>query len=338
MRGIYIVTMISWLIFAPEFISPAQGQLVKGDLKFWQQEDFLGFDPIGDCEAATGDISSVYARMQDGKLLLRVTFDDMVKRRHNLVEQDYFETGSPEIDIRLTRHSDRTEVFHQTLDLKSKEINTKNIYCLRTPALNLWEAEIALPAGISREELEFGIVVKQYGKVADYFLSDGKSSDAEGNCAFVHHGNQGITYTEVFYGSPGGQSGLEGSGFDEVLQVHEATNVPGNFHMSGTLMPAAQWHNPEFNDWLHTLAGNGLIEMMTSALGQHIMPFLHNNMNDWSVDIECDMVEFQYNYVPRTAWVPERVWLAPGSYPDAGVTDWLGDNWTQHGVWGIVLD
>ncbi len=29
------------------------------------------------------------------------------------------------------------------------------------------------------------------------------SKDA-GNCAFVHHGNQGLTYTDVFYGNPGG--------------------------------------------------------------------------------------------------------------------------------------
>ena len=40
----------------------------------------------------------------------------------------------------------------------------------------------------------------------------------------------------------------------------------------------------------------------------------------------------------RVAWVPERVWLAQGYYPEAGVIDWLGDNWTQHGVWGVVLD
>ncbi|MEZ5084520.1 MAG: hypothetical protein R2750_13915, partial [Bacteroidales bacterium] len=25
-------------------------------------------------------------------------------------------------------------------------------------------------------------------------------------------------------------------------------------------------------------------------------------------------------------------------YPDAGVIDWLGDNWEHHGIWGVVLD
>ena len=78
--------------------------------------------------------------------------------------------------------------------------------------------------------------------------------------------------------------------------------------------------------------------MMTSALGQHIMPFPHNDMNDWSVYVESEMVDFHYDYVPRIAWVPERVWLAQGYYPEAVLSTGLGDNWTQHGVWGVVLD
>ena len=47
----------------------------------------------------------------------------------------------------------------------------------------------------------------------------------------------------------------EGSGFDEALQVHESLGIPGNFHLSGTLMTAADWaHNEgdpqDFNGWL----------------------------------------------------------------------------------------
>jgi PKD repeat protein len=313
-------------------------QQIQGDLKLWEKQDFLGFDEIGDCMAETGDISSVYARTVNSKVLIRVTFDNMVTRKHNLVVTDNFLNTDISCDVRLINQNTRQAIFHHNLDISPISNHREAFYSLRNPAANLLEMEIPLAEPISRERIEFSISIILDGKVVDYFLSDGGTSDAEGNCAFVHHGNQGITYTEVFYGSPGGQSGLDGSGFDEVLQAHEATNVPGNFHMSGTLMPAASWHNPEFNDWLTTLAGDGLIEMMTSALGQHIMPFVHNNMNDWSVDIECDMVNFKYNYQPRTAWVPERVWLAPGNYPDAGVVDWLGDNWTQHGVWGVVLD
>ena len=51
------------------------------------------------------------------------------------------------------------------------------------------------------------------------------------------------------------------------------------------------------------------------------------------------MVQYVYNYDAKVAWVPERVWLASGNYPDAGLSDsWLGDNWTQHGVEAVILD
>jgi PKD repeat protein len=313
-------------------------QMITGDRQFWTTDDFLGFDEVGDCTAEYGDISSVFARVVNKKLLVRVTFDNMVDRKDNLVTTDYFADAGLELYLQLTDHRTRNRLIDEAFRLSELNIASRNFYMLRTPQYNLWEAEISLPVSIARESLEFSIQVLKDGKVVDFFLSDGSRSRAQGNAAFVHHGNQGITYTEVFYGSPNGQSGMDGSGFDEILQVHEATSVPGNFHMSGTLMPAAAWHNPEFNDWLKTLAANGIVEMMTSGLGQHIMPFVHDNMNNWSVAIENDMVEYHYDYTPRTAWVPERVWLSPGAYPDAGVLDWLGDNWAQHGVWGVVLD
>ncbi|MCF8302375.1 MAG: T9SS type A sorting domain-containing protein [Bacteroidales bacterium] len=313
-------------------------QSISGDVKFWNQSDLLGFDKIDDCRGTTGDISSAYARIQDNTLMLRVTFDDMVTRKGNKVEKDHFRDKDIKLQLEISRHGQAINLQEKAIDLSLLQSSQTKSHYLRTPQANLWEASINYSADVPIDDLRFSLFVKIDGKTVDQFVSNGRDPDATGNCAFVHHGNQGITYTEVFYGSPNGQSGLEGSGFDEILQVHEATDIPGNFHMSGTLMPAAEWHNPEFNDWLYNLASEGLAEMMTSALGQHIMPFLQNDMNNWSVGIESDMVDFQYNYTPTTAWVPERVWLTPDVYPNAGVIDWLGDNWAQHGVWGVVLD
>lgn len=337
MRKLYSTVFLLATLFSIT-LSQIHAQIISGDRQFWITDDFLGFDDVGDCTADYGDISSVFARSVKDKLLIRITFDNMVERRENQVVTDYFAYAGLELQLQLTNHHTRNKVFDQIIPLSDLTTASRNFYVLRTPEANLWEAEITMPETMARESIEFSVRVLKAGKVVDYFLSDGSTSRAQGNAAFVHHGNQGITYTEVFYGSPGGNSGMEGSGFDEILQVHEATSVPGNFHMSGTLMPAAAWHNPEFNEWLKTLAANGIVEMMTSGLGQHIMPFVHDNMNNWSVAIENDMVEYHYNYTPRTAWVPERVWLSPGAYPDAGVIDWLGDNWAQHGVWGVVLD
>ncbi|HPF71217.1 MAG TPA: hypothetical protein PLQ13_11145, partial [Candidatus Krumholzibacteria bacterium] len=56
------------------------------------------------------------------------------------------------------------------------------------------------------------------------------------NCALVLHGNQGLGYSDVFHGR---SDDLEGSGVDEAVQVHQATGVPGNFHLSGPLQSSA---------------------------------------------------------------------------------------------------
>jgi hypothetical protein len=162
----------------------------------------------------------------------------------------------------------------------------------------------------------------------------------EAHCALVLHGNQGLGYTDVLHGRG---DDLEGSGFDEALQVHQGTGVPGNFHLSGTLMTAAEWSarngDPvDFNAWLSAGVASGWAGMVTSAYGQHIMPFVNNAMNDWAVEIQAQMVADRYGYTPRVAWVPERVWLNTSGYPSSGVNDWIGDNWQSHGVYGVILD
>ncbi|MCD4788918.1 MAG: hypothetical protein K8R37_02870 [Bacteroidales bacterium] len=312
---------------------------LTGDVNFWTKNDFLGFDKVGDATGATGDITSVFARTENDKFFIRVTFNDMVTRKSNEVIRDNFIGNDIRILIKMTGKSENEQIFSELISIDDLQGKEENIQYLRTPANNMLEIVFDWNSILPQKELIIiSFKVELDGQIIDEFVADGKGSKDTGNCAFVHHGNQGLTYTDVFYGNEWGISGLDGSGYDEVLQAHEATNLPGNFHMSGTLMPAAEWHNPEFNDWLETMASAGLVSMMTSALGQHIMPFTTNEMNDWSVYVESQMVDFRYNYVPRVAWVPERVWLAQGYYPDAGVIDWLGDNWEQHGVWGVVLD
>ena len=160
------------------------------------------------------------------------------------------------------------------------------------------------------------------------------------HCALVLHGNQGLGYSDVFHGR---SDDLEGSGFDEALQVHEGTGVPGNFHLSGPLQTSAEWAansgDPlDFNAWLASGVTAGWAGMVTSAYAQHIMPFVTNEMNDWAVSIESSMVSMRYGYDARGAWVPERVWLNTSGYPSSGVNDWIGDNWQGHGVWGVILD
>ncbi len=327
------------ILFLSVFFQSLNASDFTGDVKYWTKSDFLGFDEIGDCKSKTGDISSVFARVEDGQLLFRISFVDMVERKSNLMSADNFSGLDINAKIVISDKSTKNQLFSNNIPIHQLQFDAEFGNYKRTPQNNLLEMAFVWNSSMpAREHIFIEVRILINGEVVDDFTVDGSGSKDAGNCAFIHHGNQGLTYTDVFYGNEWGISGLDGSGYDEVLQVHEATNIPGNFHMSGTLMPAAEWHNPEFNDWLETMASNGLASMMTSALGQHIMPFLHDDMNNWSVYVESQMVDFQYTYTPRIAWVPERVWLAQGYYPDAGVIDWLGDNWEQHGVWGIVLD
>lgn len=154
-----------------------------------------------------------------------------------------------------------------------------------------------------------------------------------GNVAMVHHGNQGLTYTDVFRG----QNTTEG--FDEILELHQGRQVPGNFHLSGTLITAADWYDRPFLDWMQDGITEGWLGVLGSAYAQHIMPFVTDNMNNWAVSIEQDLIEYKLGYEARVAWIPERVWCAQGHYPDAHLNDpWLGDNWTQHGIDAVILD
>ena len=301
----------------------------NGDPRLWSKESLVNFDQVGDCSSKMGDISSVFSLVEDGKLFLRVTFDDMYSRKGQV---DHF--IGEDISLSVSVESDTQKLYEGVFKADVMSSRNPSSYFLRTPEYNLLELELDWPHEQTRSELLYTIQIIHYGELVDEFKSGGSEGSRGGNCAFVHHGNQGLTYSEVFYG----QEPLETSGFDEILEVHQATNIPGNFHLSGTLMPAAEWHNPEFNDWLESGVDQGYVSMLTSALGQHMMPFVQNDMNNWSVAIESDMVEYRYGYTPRVAWIPERVWLSPGVYPDAGVIDWLGDNWEQHGVEAVILD
>ena len=300
---------------------------LSGDPRKWNKDDFIGFDMVGDCKGI-GDISSVFVKGENKKLFLRITFDDMYSRFDDI---DLFNENI-KIDIKVNRYKDI--YFDELIELTQSNIVNDNYHLLRTYQNNIIELSLDRINGINKNEIEINIKVFNDDILVDKFSSIENKNSNGGNVAFVHHGNQGLTYSEVFYG----QEPLESSGFDEILEIHQLTGTPGNFHLSGTLMPAAEWHNPEFNDWLRSGITDGYVAMLTSALGQHIMPFVNNEMNNWSVSIESDMVEYMYDYFPKVAWVPERVWLSPNSYPDAGVIDWLGDNWEQHGVEAVILD
>jgi hypothetical protein len=222
------------------------------------------------------------------------------------------------------------------------------------------EAGLALPADFPRatsqaaaaEEtpINFYVFTAQDGRVLDEIKTSNAPLSNTHNVAFVQHLNQGLSYTNVFRGDRGENAAYDGDpanpddGADELLAAHDYYNLPVNWHQGGLLIPAAEWHDPTFNDWLAAGVSAGRYEMVTSALGQQMMPFVRDEINGKSVDTENDMINTLYGYTPRVAWVPERVWVenpdsdGNGVTASANVIDYIGDDFTDNGVWAVVLD
>lgn len=309
LRSLYVLSFIffSLWVIADVNAAPADG---------WKTSDWVIKDDVNEIERGEFDLCNVFFREAGGKLYLKAT------TRFPITE---------EVLIKLTVE-DQKGVRQQFVSGSS--VCDWDIY------RGVCEMTASVPSAWSgSEKLTVELVDSRTSQVCDagsVVMSSRQSLDNEaGNCAFVHHGNQGLTYTSVFRGDGG--SGDEG--FDEILELHDGLNAPGNFHMSGTLITAAEYYDPDFNQWLRDGITEGWVGMLTSAYAQHIMPFVDDSMNNWAVHVEYNMVQTFYGYSPRVAWIPERVWLASGHYPDAHLNDaWLGDNWEHHGVDAVILD
>jgi hypothetical protein len=299
--------LITSAICLPTFAVPNDG---------WKVADWILKDDINEVTDGSLDLCNVFCREANGKILLKVT------------------TRSP-LSVQSTIHIDLSDSKGYAIRLKSDAQEKNATWSLYR---GVCEVTVVVPDSWSTlSQVLVQLVNANTGEIADEGSVDMRNRQSldndVGNCAFVHHGNQGLTYTNVFRGT--GST----NGFDEILALHSARNAVGNFHMSGTLMSAAEWYDPAFNQLLRDGITAGWVCMLTSAYAQHIMPFVTDNMNNWSVNVEHDMVNTLYNYNAHVAWIPERVWLAGGHYPDAGLSDsWLGDNWTQHEVNAVILD
>ncbi|HVP58194.1 MAG TPA: FlgD immunoglobulin-like domain containing protein [bacterium] len=198
--------------------------------------------------------------------------------------------------------------------------------------------------------INFYVFTAADGQVLDNLVASNAPLSNTHNVAFVQHLNQGLSYTNVFRGDRGEHAAYDGDpanpddGADELLAAHDYYNLPVNWHQGGLLVSAAEWHDPTFNDWLATGVAAGRYEMVTSALGQHMMPFVRDEINGKAVSVETNMIQTFYGYTPRVAWVPERVWCenpdndGNGTDAAANVIDYIGDDFSDNGVWAVILD
>ena len=307
----------------------------------WTRATLLGVDMAADAPPGL-DLLSLYLDRGPEESLLRLS---LVQATDPLTGASLI-PGAAEFEIqlggtdapRLRLHGKDLRAGRGRLELletgkRSRQLEA-DFELLRDNAV--WRLPSAL---FSRAATRFMVRAFLDGVEVDRLLAE-PDRDYAAHCALMHHGNQSLTGTDVFHGRWDDEAG---SGFDEALEVHQATDIPGNFHLSGPLQSSANWDalngDPQdFNTWLADGVAAGWAGMVTSVYAQHIMPFVSDTMNDWSVNIHADMTGLRYGYSPTVAWVPERVWLTPGVYPDAGVLDALADNFLDHGVGAVILD
>jgi len=330
----------------------------------WPASSVVALDEISTSaspEASAGDLLAVYCEASASGLAVRVSLvapTGIRDRRPHFAEQDLRvtvlleEPAATRLELPAPLSGMAPFAWSRALHWSAKGATALEPR-LATSARALAADRVAihlehgwlgavLPVAGSAPTRLLVIVHDARGRELDRALVDRTRAMPTGstNVAFLHHGNQGLAYSDVFKG----RSGAEGaSGFDEVLRVHEQRGIPGNFHLSALLQSSAEWNfrngDPlDFNGWLRAGVTAGWAGMVCSAYGQPIMPFLQGAMNDWAIDRDHDMVAFRYGYDPGVAWVPERVFLDPGSYPNAGVIDWSGAHWQAGGVNAVVLD
>ncbi len=82
----YLFVLILFVISNSNYL---YSNILTANPKSWSTNDFLGFDDVGDSKGTTGDISSVFAKINNNKLKLRITFDNMVTRKSNNVIKDH---------------------------------------------------------------------------------------------------------------------------------------------------------------------------------------------------------------------------------------------------------
>jgi len=148
------------------------------------------------------------------------------------------------------------------------------------------------------------------------------SSTITAKLAFVHHGNQHIN---PFSGGVV-DDGL-GHGFYRALDTHETYNLPVNLHLSGVLITGLAWNRPSFLERIRNLTSKGLAEILGGVYGEHIMPYFDEPLNIWALNKHKELCQFYFNYTPRVAWVPERVWKY-----------FLDNDFAETGFKAVVLD
>lgn len=112
-----------------------------------------------------------------------------------------------------------------------------------------------------------------------------------------------------------------GAGYYRPLDVHEAYNVPLALHMSPLLASAIQWakvdpavnkpwrDGPTLNARMGTLASNGVVQFLGTAMADHILPYFPLSYTQANVADASALMQGIYGTAPSSTvfYPPERV-------------------------------
>ena len=139
--------------------------------------------------------------------------------------------------------------------------------------------------------------------------------------AFVHHANQYLI-TEGYENRHGLRAAIGSieskSGFAWILELHRRYRIPLNLHLSGTLLEAIAWHQPDFLSQVRELIDTGLIELAGSCYAQNIMRFFSYEHNLRQLNEELLLYKIHLGIEAaaiKVFWPPERVWDTPRMAP-----------------------
>lgn len=346
----------------PARSAPAAAALLA-DARAWRHEHVLAIDPVRggvDPASGAGDILAVYGAF-DGGLTLRVSLCEPVGIRDGVSHFDRArvrvlvlldEAPGGETGLPAPLAGEAPFGWERALTFEggtTRAASVRAAHAAKARALDAAAAAFHVDAGWLAAALpaaaapaRVAVVTFAEGRELDRVVAPFAGAPPSGttHVAFVHHGNQGLAYSDVFHGRAGAEAA---SGFDEILEVHQNLSIPGNFHLSALLQTQAEWAKNngdplDVNGWLRAGVTAGWAGMIGSAYGQPILPFLQGAMNDWAISRDHAMVNFRYGYDPNVAWVPERVFLDPSTYPNAGVVTWSGAHWQSNGFGAVILD
>ncbi len=358
----------------------ARGVEISGDARAWGREHARALDPVYDGASgrdALGDLMAFHFDQGGDRLSFRVSLYRapgtpgsvplLAEGLRVFVLMDYAEGGTTGLPygisgrapimwdggVELTQPGGKVRA--RMVDARFGVLGTEHVR--RVIAPERWpnlEAAIDVPEGFPGGDaagaVRFYVFTAYEGEVLDDLVAGNRPLSNTHNVAFAQHLNQGLTYTTVFRGERGENAAYPGDpnnpddGADEILGAHDWYNLPLNWHQAGLLISAAEWHDPGFNDSLAAGVAAGRYEILSSALGQHMMPFVSDAINGKAVSVENDMINTLYGYTPRVAWVPERVWCenpdvdGNGIDASAHVIDYIGDDFTDNGIWAVILD